>query len=170
MFELERISKEAIPGALEKAERYRLLSEPLLAESICLDVLEIDPDNQGAIVTLILALSDQFSYAAPSELAKARELLRKLTDEYDRAYYSGIIAERRAKAIMRRGAPGHGPMVYLGLRDAMECYEKAEALRETGNDDAILRWNACARLIEAKPHLQPPEPEPASGGGGEFLE
>ena len=40
MFELERISIDAVPAALEKAERYRLLNEPLMAESICLDVLE----------------------------------------------------------------------------------------------------------------------------------
>jgi hypothetical protein len=29
----------------------------------------------------------------------------------------------------------------------MAGYEKAEALREPGNDDAVLRWNTCARLI-----------------------
>ncbi len=84
MFDLELISMDAVPAALEKAERYRLLNEPLMAESICLDVLEVDPENQQALVTLILALSDEFTHSAPSELAKARDLLKRLTDEYQR--------------------------------------------------------------------------------------
>jgi hypothetical protein len=29
----------------------------------------------------------------------------------------------------------------------MTWYEKAEAARPAGNDDAILRWNACLRLL-----------------------
>ena len=43
MFDLKPLSKDAIPAALAKAERYRLLNEPGEAESICLDVLRIDP-------------------------------------------------------------------------------------------------------------------------------
>ena len=38
-----------MPAALEKALRYRLLNEPVEAESICRDVLEVDPDNQAAL-------------------------------------------------------------------------------------------------------------------------
>ena len=45
MFQLKPISKESIPAAIEKAERYRLLDEPNLAESICLDILEADPQS-----------------------------------------------------------------------------------------------------------------------------
>ena len=33
--------------------------------------------------------------------------------------------------------------------------EKAEAIRPAGNDDARLRWNACARLIMHDRHLVP---------------
>jgi len=29
----------------------------------------------------------------------------------------------------------------------MSWYEKAEAVRPAANDDALLRWNTCARLI-----------------------
>jgi hypothetical protein len=58
MFELKRLSDEAIPAALEKALRYRLLNEPAEAESICHDVLRIDPENQQALVVLLLALTD----------------------------------------------------------------------------------------------------------------
>ena len=55
MSELKSLHKDAIPAALEKAERYRLLNEPGEAESICLDILHVDPENQQAIVTLLLA-------------------------------------------------------------------------------------------------------------------
>src|SRR5262245_54777237 len=60
MFDLKALSSEAVPRALAKAERYRLLNEPGEAESICLDALVADPDNQEAIAILLLALTDQF--------------------------------------------------------------------------------------------------------------
>ena len=63
-FDLKPISAAGIGEALEKAERYRLLNEPSLAESICLDVLRIDPENQHALVMLLLALTDQFGHGA----------------------------------------------------------------------------------------------------------
>ncbi len=160
MFELERISKQAIPGALEKAERYRLLNEPLMAESICLDILEVEPENQAAIVMLILALSDQFSSAAPSELAKARDLLRRLTDEYDQAYYAGILAERRATALLEQGGGQRGHVAYELYCEAMDWYQKARSLAPANHDDPILRWNTCARLIKKYPHVCPAPDDP----------
>ncbi len=161
MFKLERISKQAIAGALEKAERYRLLNEPLMAESICLDVLEVDTENQAAIVTLILALSDQLSHAAPSELAKARDLLRRLTDEYDKAYYAGILAERRATALLELGGGHRGHVAYELYCEAMNWYEQARSLAPSDNDDPILRSNTCARLIKKYPHVRPAPDDPA---------
>src|ERR1700719_3896644 len=98
MPELKQLSKEAIPAALEKAERYRLLNEPAEAESICLDVLKTDPENQQAIVTLLLAVSDRFSKGYGVSDTQARELLVRLKGDYERVYYAGILAERRAKA------------------------------------------------------------------------
>jgi len=154
MFDLKPLSREAIPSALGKAMRYRLLNEPLEAESISLDVLEIDRENQEALVTLILALTDQIEHRAGA-IQEARDLLSRLPDEYNRAYYAGIICERGAKAHMRRRGPGSGFAAYEWLRDAMEWYEKAEAIRPSGNDDAILRWNSCARMIMNYPELKP---------------
>ena len=49
-------------------------------------------------------------------------------------------------------------MVYAGLRAAMVHYEQAEALRPPDNEDAILRWNTCARIIAAEPTLEPEAP------------
>ena len=147
MFELKPLTRDGIPGALAKAERYRLLNEPGAAESIYLDVLEIDSDNQQALVGLLLALTDQFEHGLPGCVNEAREVLPRLADEYERAYYAGIICERQAKAQLRQARPGSGSMAYEWFREAKSWYEKAEALRPPGNDDVLLRWNACARLM-----------------------
>ncbi len=145
-FELKTLTEEGIPAALEKAERYRLLNEAAEAESICLDVLKVAPDNQQAIITLLLAVTDRFSKGYGVSETQAKELLARIAGEYERAYYSGILAERRAKARLAQG--GHASRwAYDLLREAMECYEKAESMRPPGNDDALLRWNTCARII-----------------------
>src|SRR4030081_2721112 len=104
MFDLKPISRDAIPEALEKAVRYRLLNEPAEAESICLDILRIDPDNQEALVTMLLALTDQLAFAGTASRAKA--VVSMLKSGYDRAYYSGIVCERSSKALFDHGAPG----------------------------------------------------------------
>ena len=108
MFELKKLSKEAIPKALAKAEHYRLLNEPLEAESICLDILEVDPDNQQALVTLLLALTDKFKHQLNPAFAQAQEVLERLGDQYCKAYFGGIMYERRAKVHLGRGVPGAG--------------------------------------------------------------
>jgi len=147
MFELKPLSREGIPAALEKATRYRLLNEPGEAESICHDILRIEPENQHALVTLLLAITDRFDKGYAIEATHAQEIIPKLQDPYERAYYSGIISERRAKAQLNRSGPGSGFEAYEFLRQAMTLYEKAEELRPPGNDDALLRWNACGRII-----------------------
>ncbi len=163
MFTPKSLSPDSLDAALAKAERYRLLNEPTEAESISLDILEARPNHQLALIMLLLAITDQFTDELSGNVTRAQTLVPRLDDEYGRAYYSGLIAERRAKAILRRGTPDAGTIAYRGLRDAMEWYQKAEAIRPAGNDDPILRWNACARLIDSKPQLKPPEPEPATG-------
>lgn len=157
-FDLKPISQAAIPLALEKAERYRLLNEPEQAESICRDVLEVDATHQQALVVLILAITDQFGRheGGPGAL-RAHDYARQLTDEYQRHYYGGLILEREARALLGRGPSK--VFAYDGLREAMELYEMAEPLRPPGNDDALLRWNACVRTIR-RGHLHPMENEP----------
>lgn len=147
MSDLKRLSKEAIPAALEKAERYRLLNEPGEAESICLDVLNVDSENQPALITLLLALTDRFEKGYGVSDTQAKELLSRLKSEYERAYYSGILAERRAKAKLRQNTPDCRFQAYDLFREAMDFFEKAEPLRPPGHDDALLRWNTCARII-----------------------
>jgi hypothetical protein len=147
MFQLKPLSREAIPGALQKAERYRFLNEPAEAESICTDILQTDPENQEAIIMLLLAVSDRFSKGYGVTDVQLKELLARLKNEYEREYYSGIIAERRAKAKLAQGTPGCRYWAYDLFCDAMTFYEKAEAISPPGNDDALLRWNTCARMI-----------------------
>jgi hypothetical protein len=147
MFKLKPLSKTAIPAALEKAVRYRLLNEPGEAESICHDVLDADPDNQEALVTLLLALTDRFGKGYGVGATQAREILPRLRSPYEQAYYGGIIHERKAKALLQQAGPGSGFDAYEFLREAMACFEKAESSRPSGNDDALLHWNACARII-----------------------
>jgi hypothetical protein len=146
-FELKKLSAGAIPPALERAERYRLLHEPVQAESICLDILGVDPGNQQALVLLLLALSEQFGENITEKLDRAWSILPKLSDEYQRAYYQGILLERQARLYMRSDAPGSNFSAYDLFSEAMRLYEKAERLRPGGNDEALLRWNTCARTI-----------------------
>jgi hypothetical protein len=158
------ISRESVPVALQKAERYRIINDPSSAESICLDVLAVDPANQQALVTLLLAITDQFSKGPTEGVRRAREVLPRLDDEYKRAYYAGIICERCAKAQMQPTVPGAGEKAYHWLREAMTWYEKAEARRPVGNDEALLRWNTCVRLLARDESLRPRAEEPVELG------
>src|SRR5690606_18114512 len=112
MFQLKPISKAGIPEALQKAERYRLLNEPRLAESICEDILEVEPDNHRAVVTMLLAITDQFGKYRSASISTARQLLPKLKDEYERYYYAGIICERQGNSILSRGTSSDHHAVY----------------------------------------------------------
>ena len=147
MFELKPLSSDAIPSALAKAERYRLLNEPGEAQSICHDILRAAPGHQEATVMLLLALADQFDEDLAGSALQAEKLLPDIRDPYARAYYSGLLLERRGKAQLRRAGRGVDAAAFEYVRDAMAAYERAEELRPAGNDDALLRWNACARLL-----------------------
>ena len=146
MFELKPLSTGAIPAALEKANRYRLLNEPGAAESIYLDVLAIEPDNQEALVNIVLAMSDRLAKDYAVGDLRIQDFIAKIADEYERPYYTGIVYERRAKAVLAK----NGLNAYELFVQAMEWFEKAEAVRPSGNDDAILRWNRCARLLQSR--------------------
>src|SRR5207249_1774909 len=110
---------------------------------------------EAALTGLVLALTDQFHHGRRDVVRRAGELLPRLRDEYDRLYYAGIICERRAKALLDQHRPGAGGMVYDLLSQARGWYERAEAIRPPGNDDARLRWNACIRLAQRHPEVAP---------------
>jgi hypothetical protein len=155
LFELKPLRAEAVPAALAKAERYRLLNEPEQAESICQDVLRTQPGNQQAVTLYVLAITDGFQAQHPPDVRLARALLDQLASEYDRAYYAGIVDERLARAKLEAGGVLGPQEAYEGLRRAMQWYAQAETLRPAGNDDAVLRWNSCARVLMENPRLRP---------------
>ena len=163
MFDLKPLHQDAIPAALDKAMRYRLLNEPGESESICLDVLAVEPGNQKAIVLLLLAMTDRFGKGYAVSATRVQEVLGRLSDDYERCYYAGIIRERNGKYQLNQSTPGSGFAAFELLQEAMAFYEQAEKIRPPGNDDALLRWNACARLIMGN-HLaaRPVEPYEAA--------
>jgi hypothetical protein len=161
MFDLKPLSASAIPNALAKAERYRLLNEPEQCESICEDILRADPSNQPARVMLILAITDGFPHDSRAA-GRAMELVGSLPSQYDRFYYAGLVSERRGRALLGR-KDRSARAASQWLHEAMKCFEKADDIRPVENDDARLRWNACARTINASAELsatadQPEEP------------
>ena len=145
---LKAISPGGVAEANSKAELYRLLNEPEESESICCDVLVLEPSNQLALRTLGLALTDQFTGSPADRYADAEAAFQQLTDEYERLYYLGILHERRAKAQLRAGRSPHTLSVLLD--QAKSCYAQAEKIRPAGNDDSILRWNRCVRLLQSR--------------------
>lgn len=156
MFELKLLSSEAVSAALEKAKHYRLLNEPGAAQSICLDILQTEPENQDALITIVLAMSDRFGKDYAIGDSQIKDYLARISDEYERSYYTGIVYERRAKASLNKRMPGSESAAYEFFVQAMEWFEKAETIRPAGNDDVILRWNGCARIIMSN-KLEPRE-------------
>jgi len=146
-YELKSISEAGIAEATAKADWYRLLNEPGEAESICRDVLAVDPEEQTALRLLGLAITDQFTGAPSDRRAEAQAAFERLKDPYERLYYTGISRERSAKAQLAAGRPPHTLVVLL--EEALRLFEEAEKIRPAGNDDTILRWNRCVRILRS---------------------
>jgi tetratricopeptide (TPR) repeat protein len=145
-YKLKSISKAGIAEATAKVELYRYLNEPEEAESICRDILAIDPQHQLALRLLGLTMTDQFAGRSSDRHLEVEETFKKLSDRYEQLYYTGILYERRAKAQLSTGQPPH--TVLPLFERALKCFGEAENIRPTGNDDTILRWNRCVRLLQ----------------------
>jgi tetratricopeptide (TPR) repeat protein len=149
--QLKTISRNGIAEALAKVQHYRYLNQAEEAESICRDVLAVDPENQMALRQLGLTITDQFTGTLSDGFREAQSCFEKLSSPYERAYYQGILHERRAKAQLRAGHLAHS--LLASFENAMRCFEEAEKIRPAGNDDALLRWNRCQRLMQGLPEL-----------------
>jgi len=110
------------------------------------DILVADPENQIAQRLLGLTITDQFEGQTSDRYGEAEKMFQNLSDPYERFYYLGLLQERRAKAQMRAGRPAQ--MLIGSFQEAMRCFEEAEKIRPPRNDDAVLRWNRCVRLLE----------------------
>jgi tetratricopeptide (TPR) repeat protein len=150
-YKLKSISRAGIAEAIAKAELYRSLNEPEEAESICRDILTIEPQHQLALRLLGLALTDQFAGGASDRYREAEQTFQQLKNPYERLYYSGILYERRAKAQLNAGLPPHTLLPLF--EQAMRSFAEAEKIRPAGNDDAILRWNRCVRLVQTPAYV-----------------
>jgi tetratricopeptide (TPR) repeat protein len=151
-WKLKPISKRGITEAISKVELYRYLNQPEEAESICRDILAVEPDNQMALRLLGLAITDQFTGSESDRYAAAESIFQSLADRYERFYYTGILHERRGKAQLRAGRPPHTLLVIF--EEALRCFEAAEQIRPPDNDDAILRWNRCVRILQGRPEFE----------------
>ncbi len=150
--QLKTISKSGIPEAISKVELYRYLNEPEEAESICLDILTVEPDHQMALRLLGLAITDQFRGGPADRYLEAENIFQRLADRYEKLYYTGLVHERRAKAQLHAGQLPHTLLPLI--EEAMRYFAEAEKIRPPDNDDAILRWNRCVRLIESRPEFE----------------
>jgi hypothetical protein len=159
MPDLKPVTREGVAAALQKAHRYRVLNDSIAAESICLDVLAAEPDNADAIVMHVLTITDQFASGHAEDLRRAGIAVARVLSPYANAYYNGIICERWAKSILERDVPRAKEMAYEWIDKALGWYEKAEKLRSPGNDEAILRWNTCVRMLQRDADLRPREAE-----------
>ena len=152
---LKTISKSGIAEAIAKAELYRYLNEPEEAESICRDILAADPKHMLGLRTLGLAITDQFNGGPGDRYAEVEKIFQSLSDPYERLYYTGLLCERRVKAQLRGGRAPHTLLPLL--EKALQCFEEAEQIHPPGNDDAILRWNRCVRLLQSQPDFESEE-------------
>ncbi|HEC58032.1 hypothetical protein LCGC14_0627240 [marine sediment metagenome] len=150
---LHDIHANSIDLALDRARQYRSLLEPEMAESICLDILNIDQDNQQALVLYILSLSDQLHHPDKQAQSKViQQAIEKLDSEYRRYYYAGLLSERQARFLLSQ--PMSRSFAYDYFIEALQNYQLAEQMRPENNDEAILRWNSCIRTIQ-KEKLEP---------------
>ena len=150
-YELKRLSAKDLGTALEKAGIYRDLNQPEEAESICRDILEVEPKNEKALRILGLALTDRFVETRVGVFEEALKVFASLPSEYERVYYTGVAWERLGKAQLARNE-GHNALA--AIEHALEAFEKSETLAPASSPDPILRWNRCVRLLHSHPLLK----------------
>ena len=155
-YSLKHLSRANLEAAITRAAHYRDLNQPEEAESICRDVIDVDPANQPAWKILGLSLTDRFASGTVGLLEEAVEAFGHLTEEYDRIYHVGVAWERAAKAHLER-SEAHSAVT--AFEHALGLFEQAEGLRPD-SPDPILRWNRCVRLLSSHPALQAAQQAP----------
>lgn len=148
--DLKRLPRASLEAAIEKAAHYRDLNQPDEAESICRDVLDVDPKHQLAFRLLGLSLTDRFPTGHAGLLEQAIDAFEKLTDEYERVYHIGVAWERAARAHLER-SEAHNAVT--AFEHALGLFQRAETLRPN-LPDPVLRWNRCVRLLSSHPSLR----------------
>ncbi len=160
-WQLKPLVARNLKAAITLAQHYRDLNQPEEAESICRDVLAVEPENEEAWRTLGLALTDRFPTAWMSLFDEACAAFAKMKSEYERVYYAGIAWERYAKAQVEAGRAHNAIHAF---EEAMARFEQAEAIGPKDEPAPILHYNRCVRAITqnaelARASLVPAEPE-----------
>jgi tetratricopeptide (TPR) repeat protein len=149
-FELKRLPRASVDAAIAKAEHYRDLNQPEEAESICRDVLDLEPLHAKAWKLLGLAITDRFASGHVGLLEQAVQAFENLPDEYERIYHLGVAWERAAKAHVEKNE-SHSAVA--AFEHALGLFEQAERMRPD-LPDPVLRWNRCVRLLTSHPSLR----------------
>jgi tetratricopeptide (TPR) repeat protein len=148
--QLKRLGTRNLEAALGKAEQYRALNEPEEAESICRDVLAEAPEDQHALRTLGLALTDRFAVEWRGVFDEAVGVFRKLKSAYEQVYYTGVAWERCARAQI---AQHQAHNAAHSIEKALDCFAEAERIGPKDTPDPVIRWNRCVRMLDQHPEL-----------------
>src|SRR5262249_59215005 len=123
---------------------YRSTNAPKDSKSICRDILAVDPNQRLALRMLALPITDHFLGGVSDRYREAEEIFQRLSENYDRLYYTGILYERRAKAqLCARQSP---PTLLPLFERALQNFCEAEKIPPAGNDASIPSWNRFVRL------------------------
>lgn len=143
-WKLKELGARNLGAALALAKHYRDLSQPEEAESICRDILRVNPEEGDALRTLGLALTDRFPTAWRTLFDEACSIFAKLDSEYERVYYTALAWERYAKAELEAG---HAQSALHAFEEAMQGFEEAERLSAADDPAPILHYNRCVRAL-----------------------
>ena len=149
-YELKPLRERNLTAAVALAKHYRDLNAPEEAESICRDILAVAPDNDDALRTLGLSLTDQFPLSWMTLFDDACSVFNKLKSEYERMYYTGVAWERYAKAQL---VAGRAENAIHAFEEAMTRFEQADKLGTPDDPAPILRFNRCVRALTTRPEL-----------------
>lgn len=149
-WELKPLGARNLSAAVTLAKHYRDLNQPEEAESICRDILAVSPDNEDALRTLGLALTDRFPSAWMTLFDEACATFAKLRSEYERVYYTGIAWERYAKAQIEAGRVDNAVHAF---EEAIARFLEADKLGSPDDPAPVLHYNRCVRALTTHPEI-----------------
>jgi len=154
MAEIKPLPRNDVEAVLSLAGKCRAAGESEAAESMCLDALELEPDNQAVLVLLLLARTDLIDRGLPRWVERARQVLPRLTGAYDQAYYAGLICERQARYMLLQRGSRSGSIAWEWFQFALEHYAEASRI-DPERLEPVLRSNSCERLVSGNRYCAP---------------
>ena len=152
--ELKTLGADQVSSALAAAEQCRAGGEAETAESICTDILEVDPGNARAIELLLWSRVDLLGEGRYGGVERAQEALALVQSDFERHYLEGVICEQQARFLIGKRGRHSSRVAYDWFRHAMDAFEEAARIAPD-RPEASLRWNACLRSIERDRHCAP---------------